>query len=175
MGWKSFKEKFEIKHFVQIRDGQIKIGSSYVHDIISIDPVTGRIFETASWSNVLNEYPLLKNASKEEIVKILQEKDTFEKSIPVFTYSEATIIEDFAEEVGWPNITHSGRMMMDNTFFLTREEAVEEAIDNNGYSIKFAKDRVVESEKELGKSREHLKEVLMIKDKLEAMRAKSKK
>jgi hypothetical protein len=62
--------------------------------------------------------------------RLVSSPDTFEKSIRVYTYEGAEILEKFCETPGWPNVTHDGEMMYDNTFSTDRDTVVEWAINN---------------------------------------------
>jgi len=136
MGWKLLKQYFEIKHIVQVEDGQIKIGSGYVSDLALIDMKTGKLTRKLGWERSLEEYGALLNASPEEILALLNEPDQFERSLPVYIVSDAKVIEETCEVFGYPNLTHSGRLMYENTTFLEREKADQYVLKSLGYRIK---------------------------------------
>lgn len=136
MGWKLLKQYFEIKHIVQVDDGQIKIGSGYVSDLALIDMKTGKLTRKPGWERSLEEYEALLNASPEEILALLNEPDQFERSLPVYIVSDAKVIEEQYEVFGYPNLTHSGRLMYENTTFLEREKADQYVLKSLGYRIK---------------------------------------
>lgn len=154
MGWKAFKEHFGIKHQVQL-DGSSEtlfIGSAYVHDIVAINTETGKFKESSALDGFIERnYPSLKEASAEEIINLISKEDSFERSLPVFTAVNGEVLEMQCEEYGYPNITHCGRMMYENTFFKTREEAHEYAVKEVGKWIEFYKDQIERTEKELDK------------------------
>lgn len=135
MGWKKFKERFGIKHIVQIADGRITIGSGYISDLASVHIASGKVFHKQGWESSLKEYAALWAASPEEIKALLDEPDQFEKSTPVYIVSDATVLEEQCEEFGYPNITHSGRLMYENTSFLSREKADNYALCALTYRI----------------------------------------
>ena len=54
---------------------------------------------------------------------LIDEPDTFARNLPVFTIDRWAVKEELCEEYGWPNTTHSGAIMYENTYFRTRAEA----------------------------------------------------
>lgn len=157
MGWKTLKERFDIRHTVQITSAGICIGSSYVHDIGTIDPETGRITDRRTTPGFLRtRYPDLMNATPEEILDLLKTPDTFSRSVTVYTYEGGAIVEKQCEEPGWPNVTHDGIMMYDNTFSTNKEKVVEWAKRNAGYVIKALNANIASKEEELADLRRRL-------------------
>jgi len=136
MGWKKFKEYFGVKHIVQVEGDQVKIGSGYVSDLALVDMKTGRLTRKYGWERSLEEYGALLTASPEKILSLLSEPDQFERNLPVYIVSDAKVIEEYCEAPGYPNLTHSGRLMYENTTFLDREEADQCALKSLGYRIK---------------------------------------
>lgn len=136
MGWKLLKQYFEIKHIVQVENDQIKIGSGYVSDLALIDMKTGKLTRKPGWERSLEEYGALLKASPEKILSLLSEPDQFERDLPVYIVSDARVIEEQCEVPGYPNLTHSGRLMYENTTFLEREKADQYALKSLGYRIK---------------------------------------
>jgi hypothetical protein len=143
MGWKSVKEHYRIEHIVHIDDEwseferkmtgnkRLCIGSAYVRDLISFNLTTGE-FKTAmsiNRSGPLQRYWHEMHADLDLLRELLGNPDTFEKSIPVFTFDGGDILEKQCEEIDWPNVTHDG-VLMDSRFFPTRDEAVKRAIEN---------------------------------------------
>lgn len=125
MGWKSLKDAYGIDHIVCVTPKGICIGSRYVHDLVIIDPVSGRVRENEGFGGFLNKsYPALASASPAEILAHLQAEDTFGAAIPVFTYEGADIIEKSCEALGWPNTTHAGDLMYDNKYSADRDEVI---------------------------------------------------
>lgn len=116
MGWKRIKEKYRIEHFVQVRDGCIAIGSSFIPDLIVID-MNGRIVRADICMNNsdLNRYHVEMLRDGEEFLRrLIQMPDEFEKSITVWTYKDGRIIEKKCEALGYPLCTHDGCIMYGN-------------------------------------------------------------
>ena len=150
MGWKTFKEKFKIGHTVQITEKGLCIGSIYVHDLVVIDMETGRIKPNRTFDDFLpRNYPDLYNTLDKEILDAINAKDSFERSIPVYTYDGAEILEKFCEEFGWPNITHDGCLMYENTYFTTRKAAIEKAIKENKAGVEIVSTTLKNKRKEV--------------------------
>ena len=128
MGWKYFKEKFNITHHVQITKEGLCIGSGYVHDLIVVNLKTGELIENNTFRGFLKEeYPQLAKVSAADILSTIKEKDSFIKNLPVFTFEGSNIIEEYAEAYGYPNVTHSGKLMHDNVFLKNKNEAIQKA------------------------------------------------
>ncbi len=125
MGWKTLKDAYGINHIVCTTSKGICIGSSYVHDLVVVDPVSGNVRENEGFERFLSQYyPALGAASPAEILAQVQAEDTFEASIPVYTYEGAEIIEKRCEVLGWPNTTHDGDLMYDNKYSADRDVVI---------------------------------------------------
>lgn len=131
MGWKRLQEHFKIVHTVQIKEAGICIGSGFVSDLATVNMVTGVVRENETFSGfLLKHYPALLSASKSEILAIVQAPDSFSASIPVYTYDGGRIIEKCCERPGYPNVTHDGFLMYENTFSTDRDLVVRWAKRN---------------------------------------------
>lgn len=150
MGWKIFKENFNIKHIVQITDKGLCIGSEYVHDLVVINQTTGELEENKTFSGFLRErYPNILNSSQDEIVKILNLKDSFSQSLKVYTSKNGEILEKECETYGYPNVTHDGLLMYENRFFQDKSKAIRSAVESYEYSINNLNDRIARLEDEI--------------------------
>lgn len=134
MGWKTLKDEYKIGHIVQVTEEGICIGSPYVHDFIIID-LNGDIkkrYDTAKWSGEgdLARYQKDFDEDLEKLKRIVTQKDVFEKSLPVFTFDGSDIIQEFCEKYDWPNITHNGNIMYENTYSPDKEKVIEWAKKN---------------------------------------------
>ena len=136
MGYKTLKDHYDIQHIVAIYDMPefgglcICIGSAYIHNIIVINISEAKIVkehkkERISTNEHLDRYMKeLKSAEKKgDLKKLIDAPDLFHNNLPVFTTKDWVVISDLCEEYGWPNTTHDGKMMNNNTFFKTQEEA----------------------------------------------------
>lgn len=126
MGWKNIKDAFGIeKHIVCVAEKGICIGSGYVHDLVVIDLQTGQVRENETFKGFLQKsYPSLGQASPEEVLALICSPDTFSASIPVFTYEGGLVIEKRCETLGWPNATHDGELMYENTFHTDKNTVI---------------------------------------------------
>lgn len=157
MGWKTLKERFEIKHLVQVTERGICIGSPYVHDILVVDMKTG----VAAPSSIFNDFmkdacPLLGQATARETLAAIEATDQFAASIPVYTYDGAEIIEKLCEEPGWPNVTHDGCMMYENTFSTDRAQVIAWAKTNADSAISWRTSAIAEAEDKIAELRKQL-------------------
>ena len=161
MGWKSVKEFYDIRHIVQVTSKGICIGSSYIHDIIVIDKNTGVVIKPYlkdGWSSNddLLRYQSEMNGDPEKLKELVSQEDKFEKHIPVFTYDGAEIIQEFCEELGWPNITHDGNIMYENTYSQDMEQVIKWAQKEAEAIIENSQHRVQEIKNDLDRVEERL-------------------
>lgn len=158
MGWKSFKEHYRIGHDVQIVPGKgLCIGSAYVHDIIVVgfDGVITKVWSPRP-GDELARYQEEISADSAKAKALIEQADTFDRALQVFTYEGADIIECACEELGWPNVTHDGRMMYENTFTPDRDQAVRWAIRSARSSIEAWTDQVDQRARDYSEARAHL-------------------
>lgn len=132
MSWKNVKDFYRIGHTVQIREGRICIGSSYVSDLIRVS-FQGEV----TWGNLgpasnedLARYHKEMTADLGKLKELIDTPDTFAVSLPVFTYEGGEILEKQCEAYGWPNVTHDGLLQYNNTFSANRDTVVEWAKTN---------------------------------------------
>lgn len=150
MGWKNIKEHYKIKHSLSVTEKGICIGSPYIHDIIVISKEGKVIKEYDSMSNKdLLRYQSEMNADLEMLRTLTVSKDVFTTSIKVYTYHEGEIIEKFCEELGWPNCTHDGETMYENTFTDDLHKAIGWCKNDAEIMLKMAEERVDIKKEEL--------------------------
>lgn len=130
MGWKTFKEHFNISHMVAIHAGNLCIGSPYIHNIIVINP-DGEVIKRYGDGSVnrdLKRYQAeIDQCSSLFLKSLLEAEDTFERSIPVYIGENGKIIEKYCEETGWPNVTHDGQQMYEDDFSTSKQKAIKRA------------------------------------------------
>lgn len=155
MGWKSVKEHYRIKHHVQVTDEGICIGSSYVHNLIVVS-MDGRIIKRYDddRSNMdLHRYQQEMDADPELLRRLVQAEDTFEVSIPVYTFKGADIIEKYCEKPGYPNVTHDGCMQYDNEYSTDKAQVVAWAKHNAEIGIRAMKECIQHLEEQIAGAR----------------------
>lgn len=157
MGWKRVKEHYRVQHLVQVTDEGICIGSPYIHNIIIIG-ADGKIKKpyNGTTNEDLRRIQDEIDADPAMLRKLVLTADTFDKSIPVYTYDGGEIIECKCEELGWPNVTHGGAMMYENTFSVDKAEVVKWAKRNAYHGGKMWKERIADVEKQLDECRDQL-------------------
>lgn len=145
MGWKNVKEHYRIGHLVQVTEKGICIGSAYIHDLIVIGldgAIKKRSEEFANTdlrqyrNDFTNDPALLK--------RLIELPDVFAKSITVYTYEGGEVIEKKCEELEWPNVTHDGQMMYENTFSTDKNKVAGWAKRNAKGGIEWRAERKVE-------------------------------
>lgn len=123
--WKNVKEHYSIGHIVSVTDRGICIGSSYIPDLIVIG-LDGNIIKSDAGkiNEDLQRYMAEFKADLAKLKELVTARDTFSKSLPVFTYEGSNIIEEQCEKYGWPNVTHEGRLMYENTYSKSKSKVV---------------------------------------------------
>lgn len=157
MGWKNLRDAFGIRHYVQVSDKGVCIGSGCVHDLVTINPTTGARTANPTFREFLREtYPALHAASDAEIRQLLATQDSFSRSVPVFTYEGGEIVEKHCEEPGWPNATHDGHLMYANTYSTNRDRAVSRAKEDATIAIESTRARIAAVEIDLAERKAQL-------------------
>lgn len=133
MGWKAVKEHYQIGHIVHVRRGKMMIGSPYITEMFILE--NDGSFETCRSmrgyeGNDLKRYTDAFTADPAKLAALIAQPDTFGDSITVFSAEDGKIKEQLCEEFGWPNVTHDGELMYENTHFLTRQKALENGLRN---------------------------------------------
>lgn len=163
MGWKNVKEHYRIGHIVHVTKEGLCIGSPYIHNIIAVGD-DGTFKKRFDRGNVdLDRYQREMEADPAKFRELMAAPDTFAASIPVFTYEGGRIIEKRCEEPGWPNVTHDGELMYENTFSTNKAKVVKLAkrCAESGVvcwtrNIADARARLAECEKELAQANQEL-------------------
>jgi hypothetical protein len=170
MGWKNVKQHYDIRHIVKIVDGRLFIGSPYISDLIVVEP-DGTVTKTVERrrNDALTAIHDSIAADPATFRHLLATPDNFERSIPVFTYEGSDIIEKECEEYGWPNLTHDGCLMYENSFFAERADAVERAFENARAGVRLATRSVAEAQKTLDELKALLKSETECLERLEAI------
>lgn len=169
MGIKAIKEKYKIEHLVQKTEKGICIGSSCHHDIIVIN-MEGQIvtkYKNRKYNDGWSTNEDLKRYQEEMIIdeengelkKLIDLKDGFGVLFPIFTVDDGVLIETFCEKYDYPNTTIEGFLIYENTFFKTREEAIEYALRDCQGWIKMLEKRKIELEEEIFKKDEKIKTI----------------
>lgn len=141
MGVKAIKEKYNIKHIVQLRDGIIWIGSAYISEIIGIN-MDGKIvkhYKDHRANDDLTRYQkeLLVDEANGKLKELVQIKDKFENVKPVFKIEDGKVIELLCEEFGYPNVCTNGELQYENTFFKDYNEAYKELLKGSKSNVSY--------------------------------------
>lgn len=157
MGWKAIRDHYRISHHVQVNSQGICIGSGYIPDIIVIS-MDGRIlkrYDERSSADLLR-YQAEIDADPGKLKELILVQDTFNESITVFTYKDGEIIEKLCEKLGWPNVTHDGCMMYENSYSSDKSQVVRWAKKNATAGIEIYSQFVIDAEKRLKEVKEIL-------------------
>lgn len=130
MGWKAFKQHYGIDANVFIEKDILCIGNGYIDFLkVSMDGQIEFEHQLGTDHKVHGVQEVIK-ADPETAARLLQAEDTFERSIRVYTYDGAEILEKFCETLGYPNVTHDGLMMYENTYSPDRDLTIQRALEN---------------------------------------------
>ncbi len=150
MGFKKLKQHYRIEHTVCVTDKGICIGSPYIHDLIVIG-LDGTIIkgDDGRSNEDLKRYMAEMKADPAKLREVVLAKDTFDASITVYTYDGGEIIEKKCEKPGWPNVTHDGDLMYENTYSTDKAKVVERAKESAAAEIKWWPPRIKQQKKDL--------------------------
>jgi len=166
---------------VHYSDGKVCVGSPLCSDLFSVNAETMKVkyaldtwnegrkcFEETSRKSENSEGLFIWDKLHEliesgELQKIIENDDTIENKLPVFTCEDGVLVESFTDAYGWPNVTISGELMYDNTWYKTKKEALEQGIESMGYRIEWNEERIERLTKEI---KERTIEQLELKEKL---------
>ena len=116
MGWKNFRDYFNLQAIVQINytnhhEPMLYIGSGYIPDLIIVnfrgELVKGfnRFMDKENTLAVLQQNIL---AEPEKVKELLNTPDTFVADLPIFCFIDGVLVEKKCEQYGFPNVTHDG-------------------------------------------------------------------
>lgn len=160
----------DTKYTVGGAEDYIFIGSPLCHDLISVDKKTMRIkYALDTWhkgkESVKHNDELFfiweqleRLIVSGEIVDIINGNDEIENPLPVYYYKKGEVHKTFTDAYGWPNVTISGELMYNNTYFKTFEEAKASGIQETTHFIEMLKEQIEEKKHELAKREAKLKE-----------------
>lgn len=167
MGHKAFKQHFGIDGYIvsiDKKEKMLNIGSGYVPNLVSFNLLTGEIVTNENFITFLEKtYPNILNSTNEERLALIQSEDQFEHSIPVYTAKNGRVVETYCEALGYPNTTHDGEVMFENSHYTNKDMAVDLARRNLHFMIKFLQDDIDDLEKNINKRKIELdtqKEIL---------------
>ncbi len=167
MGWKNVKDHYRITHIVQVsktdngRDGggvdAICIGSSYIRDLIAIGMDGSILKRYESGNEHLERYMREMDADLDVLKRLVLSPDTFAgDGITVYTWEGAEILEKQCEVFGWPNVTHDGCLMYENTFSLNKSEVIFRAKREAKLRMKSAQEVLDSYQKKTQEMQEYL-------------------
>jgi hypothetical protein len=170
MGWKNIKEHYGVTHLVSVQPEGICIGSGYVPGLIviregKVSSVSPLLLSSSPLQTVLDRM----RADPEKLLELELSKDIFLQSLPVYTFEGSRVIREYCEEYGWPNTTHSGKLMYDNLYFKTWAEALDAAKKDAAAKVKFLSQIVEEEFARLSRTRQELEEARTSQRKLEGL------
>lgn len=168
MGWKAVREAYDIGHIVKMQGGMLLIGSSYIGDIIVIAPDGTITKRDGRGTGDLARYQHDIEADPTRFAALLAANDVFDRSIVVYTWEGADIIERRCERTDWPNVTHDGHLMHDNTYTTDRDEAIEWARRDADAALRIYSRNVADAERELEARRTLLKQAEEVSARLAA-------
>jgi len=170
MGWKNVRDHYQIEHTVQVTDAGICIGSPYIHNIIVIDMdgVVKKRYDAGRSNEDLRRIQDAFDADPEKLKELVLSPDTFNQAITVYTYNDdGEILGKKCEELDWPNVTHDGLMMYENTFSEDKDKVVAWAKRNAELYVKMARENVASAEARLTECRGRLAKAEAARAKLE--------
>lgn len=168
MGWKKFQQHFQIEHIVHIIDNNLCIGSPYSSILVSIDMSSGTIKPNQVSPDFLQKYyPNILTTPASELIDLLAAPDQFSNSTNVYTYNDGIILEKLCENTNYPNVTHDGILMYENTFSTDKNKVVGWAKRNAELLHQNFLERIEDTERNLKNLKKKAQMFKDIKDNLE--------
>ena len=96
------------------------------------------------------------DADPAKLREVVQCADTFDRSVTVYTWDGGEIIKEQCEEPGWPNVTHAGHIMYDNTYSTDKRKVVAWAKEDARLAVEYMKERIEDDRKKLAEFEERL-------------------
>jgi hypothetical protein len=157
MGWKNVKEHYRIKHFVHIRDGHLCIGSPYAPDIVVVTP-EGVLIKRCihGITEDIRRYQDEIDADAETFRRLMHTPDLFPVSMKVYTYADGRVIVQECDNPGWPNVTHDGQLMYENTHFTDKAKCVASAISDYAAGVSLTQRDILDTQAKLESLRQDL-------------------
>lgn len=93
-----------------------------------------------------------------EIHQYITGEDDIETKTPVYYEEDGRVIEGVTDYYGWPNITSTGLLMYENTFFPTRPEAIDCMKENLNGAIKYRKESISDKMQDIEKMEREITE-----------------
>lgn len=154
MGWKTVKEHFGIDSIVSVgipasgeEPSTMYVGGGYLTELVEIDMRTGKAMIKPGFESIsTDEYKDLLHATPELLLELINKEDEFERSLPVYSEVHGEVREFYCEALGWPNTTHEGYLMFENTFFPDRKSCLEYVVEDAETCIVFTKRQIQELE-----------------------------
>lgn len=157
MGWKTFKEKFQIKCNISIQGNKIILGTSHIPAYASVDMSTGEFEEIWEDGYCSENFKKLMKASPKTILKAINAKDTFEKDIKIYLMSEWGLIFKLCEDPSVGKTTHCGSIITNGVHSTNKDTIIQNYINTVEDGISNAKEFIRQREIDLEKVRQSVK------------------
>lgn len=168
MGWKTLKQHFNIQHYLYMEQDGLAIDLGLIKGAAIINTSTGQIQQSKVAPNFLQKhYPQMLEATPTQILELLNAVDTFDQNVTIYTYKGAEIIETCCEIPEWPNLTHDGFVIYENTHSTNKAEVIRWAKRNAKCALENIIDRIQETELKLAQQIGERHRFLTIQQQLE--------
>lgn len=166
MGWKAVKDHYAIPGAASVRPLGDKIIISidcqaHPQDALIID-CGGKIAHNGL--RLQRQPPAFEAAvaallaDPSRLGELVAAQDQFKADLPVFTYAGATIVEKRCEIYGWPNMTHDGEVMYENTHHHDRNVVIRWATKNAAAGAELTRRHIQRLTQELEKANADLRQ-----------------
>ena len=125
MGWKIVKEHYQISHIVHVDGDAICIRSNMQPALIVIgtDGKFKQRYSDSKFEELLRIQDAM-DADPAKLLELIQAEDQFDKSVAVYTFEGADIVEKYCEFPGWPRVTHAGELMYPNLYSTDKDKVI---------------------------------------------------
>ncbi len=166
----------------------IALGSPLCHNLISVDKKTldikyaldtfkeGKegLMKRSSYvdgvSNILKIWNRLEEIIQSgEILDVINGVDEIENPITIWTINNGELVQTYTDKMEWPNTTYDGKTIYENTYFDSKEKAIEYAIREYSAGVGILERSVERLSKDLQEANDSLEMYKSWVDKFKSM------
>lgn len=164
----------------------IGIGSSYIHNLISIDKKTRDIHYAIYYrggkfaiqdEEILGLWNILEAIIHTPLFdEILEKNDEFDNPLPVYTVKNGELFETQCAEYGYPNTTREGEIMHNNEGLWSDDpiKVLDYALRSEESHMGFCEEKIIRISEELNKAKQDkidtISKIYRIRKKIDELR-----
>lgn len=153
---KTLEISYALDTFKEGKEGLVK-RSSYVDGVSNILKIWNRLEEIIQSG---------------EILDVINGVDEIENPIAIWTINNGELVQTYTDKMEWPNTTYDGKTIYENTYFDSKEKAIEYAIREYSAGVSILERSVERLSKDLQEANDSLEMYRSWVDKFKGMSEK---